>query len=119
MALPENYKPRKGDRLTFTGTVEYDSREGQEYVFLENVDGDEVAITLATAYKYCSIVFLGWRVGDFVANTSEEVWGQVVYVDGSNVCVKAIKSQDYVGALFVWDASELTSWTPEPEVAND
>ena len=113
MALPENYSPRRGDRLSVVGTVNHDSIT---YVFLEAGIGDdtvEISIPLNLARKVCEVEAYKWRVGDKVWAPHENVWGEIVYVDGDDwVCVKATKAvdPDMAKGLYVWSPHEICMW---------
>lgn len=120
MAFPENYWPRRGDRIVITGTVNYDvPTEGTRYVFLDVGIGDnthEIGIPFDIAKAGANIVRRGWRIGDRVFNELEQIWGTVAHVDGEWVCVKATKVGDPDAALglYVWTSQELEPWPPEP-----
>lgn len=120
MALPENYWPRRGDRIVIAGTVNYDViPDGGKYVFLDiGADGNshEIGIPINIAKVYGNLARRTWRVGDRVFNELEQVWGTVAHVDDEWVCVKATKvgDSDYQLGLYVWTANELEPWPEEP-----
>lgn len=123
MALPENYLPRRGDRLALVGTVNYDIRDnGNKYVFLDvgvggNDDANthEIGIPLGIARAVCEIASRNWRVGDHVRviNYAAE-FGEIVLIDGDQVVFRQAPGSESPGALIVYEAVDLTQAAPPP-----
>jgi hypothetical protein len=81
MKIPEGYLPRKGDKLSFVGTLKYDAEPGDDYLHL-TLPGKYSEVSIHFPSDEIEIVAFSLRIGDPVAIVDGPVVGEVVSILG-------------------------------------